>query len=75
MSFFIDPQRDLIGYSGDQNGFIMYIDFQPETRSASILAFNTDLQLSDDTPTEKNPSVIIRTALRKLFESVNDAAK
>ena len=75
LSFFIDSQRGLIGHSGDQNGFIMYIDFQPKTRSASILAFNTDLQLSDDTPTEKNPSVIIRTALRKLFESVNDAAK
>ncbi len=75
LSFFIDMRRDLIGHSGDQNGFIMYIDFQPKTRSASILAFNTDLQLSDDTPPEKNPLVIIRTALRKLFESVNDAAK
>lgn len=68
LSFFIDTRRELIGHSGDQNGFIMYIDFQPKTRSASILAFNTDLQLSGDTPTEKNPLMIIRAALRKLFE-------
>lgn len=69
LSFFIDTRRDLIGHSGDQNGFIMYIDFNPKTRCASILAFNTDLQLSDDTPTEKNPLAVIRAALRKLFES------
>ena len=76
LSFFIDSQRTvLISHSGDQNGFIMYIDFQPETRSASILAFNTDLQLSDDTPPEKNPLTIIRAALRKLFESVGDASR
>ncbi|CAN5248648.1 N/A [soil metagenome] len=65
LSFFLDTQRGLIGHSGDQNGFIMYIDFSPKTHCASILAFNTDLQLSD----EKSPLTIIRVALRKLFEN------
>ncbi len=70
LSFFLDTKRGLIGHSGDQNGFIMYIDFQPKTRCASILALNTDLQLPNDTPTEKNPVAVIRTALLKFFESV-----
>ncbi|MBA2494240.1 MAG: beta-lactamase family protein [Acidobacteria bacterium] len=73
--FFLDTRHGLIGHSGDQNGFIMYIDFRPKTRSASILAFNTNLQLPDDTPLEKNPVAVIRTALWKLFASVDGATK
>ena len=67
LSFFLDIKRGLIGHTGDQNGFIMYIDFSLKTRSASILAFNTNLQLPDDTPPEKNPVQKIRIALRELF--------
>jgi len=74
LSFFLDTRRGLIGHSGDQNGFIMYIDFSPKTRCASILAFNTNLQLPDDTPPEKNPLQKMRTALRNLFKSVGDSA-
>jgi len=74
LSFFLDTRRGLIGHSGDQNGFIMYIDFSPKPRCASILAFNTNLQLPDDTPPEKNPLQKMRTALRDLFKSVSDSA-
>jgi len=70
LTFFVERQNGLIGHSGSQNGFIMFVDFQPKTRAASILAFNTDLQLPDNTPTEKNPVPLIRFALRKMFESV-----
>ncbi len=75
LTFFINRQNGLIGHSGDQNGFIMYIDFQPKMRAASILAFNTNQQLPDDTPPEKNPVRMMRTALRKLFESVDGTTK
>jgi len=74
LSFFLDAQRGLIGHSGDQNGFIMYIDFNPKARCASILAFNTNLQLPDDTPQEKNPLWKMRAALRNLFKSARDGA-
>ncbi len=72
LTFFINRQNGLIGHSGDQNGFIMYIDFHPKKRAASIMAFNTNLQSSGDTPPEKNPVWVMRTALRKMFESVVD---
>ena len=75
LSFFLDEKNGLVGHSGDQNGFIMYIDFSPKTRSASILAFNTNLQLSDDVPLEKNPYRKIRAALQDLFRSVDGGAK
>ena len=68
LSFFLDGRNGLIGHSGDQNGFIMYIDFSPKTRSASILAFNTNLQLAEDTPLDKNPLRKIRAALQNLFK-------
>jgi CubicO group peptidase (beta-lactamase class C family) len=75
LSFFIDERNNLIGHSGDQNGFIMYIDFSPKTRCASILAFNTDWQLPDDAPPEKNPYRKMRAALQNLFKSVDASAK
>lgn len=33
----------LVGHSGHQNGFASYIDVEPQTRSASVIVFNTDL--------------------------------
>ncbi|MBA3632292.1 MAG: beta-lactamase family protein [Acidobacteria bacterium] len=75
LAFFLDARHGLIGHSGDQNGFIMYIDFRPKTRCASILAFNTNLQLPDDTPLEKNPVQKLRIALRALFQSIDNTTK
>ena len=35
--------RTFIGHGGDQNGFISYIEFEPGTRQASVIVFNTDV--------------------------------
>lgn len=35
--------KTLIGHSGHQNGFFSYIDFDPKSKSASILVGNTDV--------------------------------
>ena len=35
--------RTFIGHGGDQNGFISYIEFEPATRQASVIVFNTDV--------------------------------
>jgi CubicO group peptidase (beta-lactamase class C family) len=75
LSFFLDERNALIGHTGDQNGFVMYIDFASKARCASILAFNTNLQLPDDMPIEKNPLRKIRAALQNLFKSAESAAK
>lgn len=37
------PGRKFIGHGGDQNGFLSYIDVDPQQRSASVLVFNTDV--------------------------------
>jgi hypothetical protein len=44
LSFFVDDieGRRYVGHNGDQNGFKAYLSLCPETRTASILAFNTE---------------------------------
>ena len=59
--------RTFIGHGGDQNGFISYIDFEPATRQASIIVFNTDVAYPDGTPPEKNVVSRLRTEVRKLY--------
>jgi CubicO group peptidase (beta-lactamase class C family) len=41
--YFIDQRngRKLIGHGGDQNGFISYLEFEPTTRTASLMVMNT----------------------------------
>ncbi len=67
--FFLDttlgPKH--LGHGGDQNGFISYIDFDPAKREASILVFNTNLILPDNTPPEKDMVGKLRRAVRALF--------
>jgi len=67
--FFIDktlgPRH--IGHGGDQNGFISYIDVDPDKRAASIIVFNTNLILTDKTPPEKDTVSKLRRAVRALF--------
>jgi CubicO group peptidase (beta-lactamase class C family) len=77
LTFFVDDQNGqrYISHSGDQNGFLAFLDFQPKTNVASIIAFNTNLQLPEKTPDDKNPVVMIMRAQRKLFESVNTVTK
>jgi CubicO group peptidase (beta-lactamase class C family) len=67
--FFLD--RSLaplhLGHGGEQNGFVSYIDFDPQKRTASILVFNTDVSYPAGTPADKQVVYRLRTAVRELF--------
>lgn len=67
--FFLDSSLAVrhLGHGGDQNGFISYLDFDPDKREASIMVFNTNLTLPDKTPPEKDMVFKLRSALRALF--------
>lgn len=59
--------RTFIGHGGDQNGFISYIDFEPATREASIIVFNTNVIYPDGTPAERDVVSRLRKEIRKLY--------
>lgn len=71
LNFFIDERNGeiFLGHGGDQNGFISYIEFNPKKRTASILVFNTNLILPDNTPPEKDMVGKLRRAVRVLHNS------
>ncbi|HEX8197697.1 MAG TPA: serine hydrolase domain-containing protein, partial [Pyrinomonadaceae bacterium] len=77
LTFFVDDENGqrYVSHSGNQNGFLAFLDVHPKTRVASIIAFNTNLELPEKTPDEKNPVVMIMRAQRKLFESINTTTK
>ena len=56
LSFFVDDigGRRYVGHNGDQNGFKAYLSLCPETRTASILAFNTETR-----PTVNGPDNLL----------------
>ncbi|HEX7317714.1 MAG TPA: serine hydrolase domain-containing protein [Pyrinomonadaceae bacterium] len=56
LSFFIDDidGRHYVGHNGDQNGFKAYMSLCPETRTASLLAFNTETR-----PTVNGPDNLL----------------
>ena len=56
-----------LGHGGDQNGFISYLEFEPVTRQASIVVFNTNVVYPDGTPAEKDVVSRLRNEIRKLF--------
>jgi CubicO group peptidase (beta-lactamase class C family) len=53
LTFFIEDNfgQRFIGHSGDQNGFISHFYIRPDTRTAYVIAFNTNAS-----PTEKDSS-------------------
>ena len=59
--------RTFLGHGGDQNGFISYIDFEPATRQASIVVFNTNVIYPANTPVEKDVVQRLRHAIRQLY--------
>lgn len=69
--YFLDRRggETYLGHGGDQNGFISYLEFNPKKRTASILVFNTNLILPDNTPPEKDMVGKLRKAVRVLHES------
>ena len=74
LNFFLDKRGDetYLGHGGDQNGFINYIEFNPKKRTASILVFNTNIILPNNTPPEKDTVGKLRKAVRALHESVKN---
>ena len=71
LNFFIDERgrETYLGHGGDQNGFISYLEFNPKKRTASILVFNTNIILPDNTPPEKDSVGKLRQAVRRLHEN------
>ncbi|MGH7783381.1 MAG: serine hydrolase domain-containing protein [Candidatus Binatia bacterium] len=67
--FFLDSRVNTLhlGHGGDQNGFISYIDLEPQKREASIIVFNTNVIYPDGTPPEKDVVARLRLATRNLF--------
>ena len=59
--------RTFIGHGGDQNGFISYIDFEPESRQASIIVFNTNVIYPEGAPAEKDVVSRLRNEVRRLY--------
>jgi len=68
--FFLDKGGEtFFGHGGDQNGFISYIEFNRKKRTASILVFNTNIILPDNTPPEKDTVGKLRRAVRVLHDT------
>lgn len=67
--FFIDttmgPRH--LGHAGDQNGFISYLDFDPDKHEASLIVFNTNLIYPDNTLAEKSVYGRLRRSIRDLY--------
>ncbi len=59
--------RTFLGHGGDQNGFISYIDFEPASRQASIIVFNTNVIYADGTPVEKDVMSRLRKEIKALY--------
>jgi len=56
-----------LGHGGDQNGFISYIDFEPATRQASIIVFNTNVIYPANTPPANEIYSKLRTELQRVY--------
>lgn len=67
--FFLNRRnnRTFLGHGGDQNGFISYVDFEPATRQASVIVFNTNVVYPDGTPAEKDAYSPLRKAVAELY--------
>lgn len=59
--------RTFLGHGGDQNGFLSYLDFEPATKQASIVVFNTQISYPQGTPADKDVVSKLRNAIRELY--------
>ncbi len=69
LTFFIDERlsKTHLGHSGDQNGFVSYIDFDPVKRKASILVFNTNVIPPANASRDQDPLRKLRDVARSYF--------
>ena len=73
LSFFVDDisGRRYVGHNGDQNGFKAYMSLCPETRTASLLAFNTETRPTVNGPENLHaPESKIALGVLRLFQSI-----
>jgi CubicO group peptidase (beta-lactamase class C family) len=73
LSFFVDDigGRRYVGHNGDQNGFKAYMSLCPETRAASLLAFNTETRPTVTGPDNlRAPESKIARSVLGLFQSI-----
>ncbi len=65
--YFLDRStpRTFVGHGGDQNGFISYLVFEPASRSASLMVFNTTVADAGDAGDDVVSR--LRRAAAKLF--------
>lgn len=68
--YFLDTSlgRRHFGHGGDQNGFISYIDVDPDKALASIIVFNTDIYIADNAPPESNVVTSLRRSIQAFFK-------
>ena len=59
--------RSFLGHGGDQNGFISYINFEPVSRTASIIVFNTNVIYPANKLSEKDVVSRLRNAVHALY--------
>ncbi len=69
LTFFIDERlsKTHLGHSGDQNGFISYIDLDPAKRMGTIIVFNTNVIPPSGAGRDKDPLRLIRDLVRSAF--------
>ena len=68
LSFFLERHAgvDLVGHSGDQNGFISHLYLHRSTRTAYVVSFNTDVAASKVNPahpTTRQADAALRDAI------------
>jgi len=70
--FFLDRRLPTlhIGHGGDQNGFISYIDVEPQKRAAAVMVFNTNVIMPRGSSPDDDPVYTLRTAERGLFAAL-----
>jgi CubicO group peptidase (beta-lactamase class C family) len=73
LSFFVDDiaGRRYVGHNGDQNGFKVYLSLCPATRTASLLAFNTETRPTVTGPDNLlAPESKIARSVQSLLQSI-----
>jgi CubicO group peptidase (beta-lactamase class C family) len=73
LSFFVDEigGRRYAGHNGDQNGFKVYMSLCPSTRTASLLAFNTETRPTmTGTGNLLAPESKVARSVLNLFQSI-----
>ena len=73
LAFFIDTiaEQRYVGHNGDQNGFKSFLSLCPDTRTASLLVFNTETRPTTNEPSSlHSPESKIARSVLKLFQSL-----